>query len=466
MSSARESIAEAYDNLDAAFAAVAALSYDALTVSEKKNLLVRLETHRRRTPAVGHSLINQLAAECAPEVLGGTSLADVLATALRISMDEARRRIAEADDLGPRATLTGEPLEPHLPTTAIAEADGKIGAEHIDTIRTFFRKLPKAVDHQTREQVEIELATLAVGLGPTELRKAAGRLAQLLDQDGPAPTDADRARKRYFKVSEPGPDGMSEARGLLDPEARAYWEAAQAKLGAPGMCNPDDDTPAVDEQPSDTAKHGDSRSQGQRNHDAFKAMARSAIASGKLGQHNGLPVSVIVSTTLSELESAAGQAVTGGGTLLPMSDLIRMASQAHHYLVVFEEHTRIPLYLGRIKRCASPGQRIVLHARDRGCTFPGCTVPGYRCQAHHGKRPWARDGNTNVDEEVLACPPHNRLVEKGGWTTRIRHDGRVEWIPPPHLDTGQRRVNDYHHPENYLLRDADMKPAPEHGPSP
>jgi hypothetical protein len=23
----------------------------------------------------------------------------------------------------------------------------------------------------------------------------------------------------------------------------------------------------------------------------------------------------------------------------------------------------------------------------------------------------------------------------------------VEWIPPPHLDTGQARVNDYHHPE-------------------
>ena len=186
-----------------------------------------------------------------------------------------------------------------------------------------------------------------------------------------------------------------------------------------------------------------------------KAVGRSILASGQLGQHNGLPASIIVSTTLEELESGAGQAVTAGGSLLPMTDVIRMASHAHHYLVIFDNHTRLPLYLGRSRRIASPGQRIVLHARDRGCTFPGCTVPGYGCQAHHGKRGWAKGGETNIDEEVLACGPHNRLVEKGGWTTRIRKDGCIEWLPPPHLDTGQTRTNGYHHPERYLVENED-----------
>ena len=37
--------------------------------------------------------------------------------------------------------------------------------------------------------------------------------------------------------------------------------------------------------------------------------------------------------------------------------------------------------------------------------------------------------------------------------TRKRKDGRTEWIPPPHLDTGQARVNNYHHPERYLIPD-------------
>jgi hypothetical protein len=138
-----------------------------------------------------------------------------------------------------------------------------------------------------------------------------------------------------------------------------------------------------------------------------------------------------------------------------MSAVIRLASHSHHYLVVFDKHTRQPLYLGRSRRTASPGQRIVLHARDRGCTRPGCTVPGYGCQSHHAELDWAKGGLTNIDDLTLACPPDNRLVQEGGWRTRKRRDGRTEWIPPPHLDTGQSRVNDFHHPENYLLPEDD-----------
>jgi hypothetical protein len=47
------------------------------------------------------------------------------------------------------------------------------------------------------------------------------------------------------------------------------------------------------------------------------------------------------------------------------------------------------------------------------------------------------------------------MIEKTGWTTR-RARGRTEWHPPPDLDTGQRRVNDFHHPERYLLPEDDL----------
>jgi Domain of unknown function (DUF222) len=187
----------------------------------------------------------------------------------------------------------------------------------------------------------------------------------------------------------------------------------------------------------------------------LKAMGRSVLASGELGQHNGLPCTIVVSTTLKELESGCGQAVTAGGSLLPMSDVIRMASHAHHYLVIYKNHTKVPLYLGRTKRLASVGQRIVLYAKDRGCTRPGCSAPAYWSEVHHAATDWADDGQTNIDDLTLACGPDNRLVEEGGWRTRKRKDGRTEWIPPPHLDSGQARVNDYHHPENYLLPDED-----------
>ena len=35
----------------------------------------------------------------------------------------------------------------------------------------------------------------------------------------------------------------------------------------------------------------------------------------------------------------------------------------------------------------------------------------------------------------------------GAWSTTINTHHDVEWTPPPHLDTGQTRINHYHHPE-------------------
>ena len=137
---------------------------------------------------------------------------------------------------------------------------------------------------------------------------------------------------------------------------------------------------------------------------------------------------MIIASTLQDLESAAGVGVTAGGTLLPMPDLIRLASQSQHYLVIYDKHTREPLYCGRAKRFATPGQRIVLHALDRGCTRPGCTAQGYWCQVHHVDGWVAANGETNITKLTLACGPDNRK------------DGRTEWIPPPHLDSGQSRA--------------------------
>ena len=39
---------------------------------------------------------------------------------------------------------------------------------------------------------------------------------------------------------------------------------------------------------------------------------RAVLASGNLGQHNGLPAAIIVTTTLTELNAAAGHGITGG----------------------------------------------------------------------------------------------------------------------------------------------------------
>jgi Domain of unknown function (DUF222) len=152
----------------------------------------------------------------------------------------------------------------------------------VQIIRTFFKQLPGFVDHDTRDAAEAQLAELACGLKPDELRAAANRLATLLDQDGEL-SEEDRARRRFFTVGKQHRDGTADVRGRLDPEGLGLWLAVSAKSAAPGMCNPDDESPCIDGEPTSQAISGDLRSTGQRNHDAFKAVLRAMLASGRLG---------------------------------------------------------------------------------------------------------------------------------------------------------------------------------------
>lgn len=427
---------------------LAALAFDTLSHRELLDVLAELEVVARQLPAQSHRILARLTAEASPTDLGAKTLPDVVATRLRVSRAEAKRRVRDAAQLGPRSSFTGEPLAPMLELTAAAQAAGQIGPEHVAIIDKFFRKLPDWVDLQTRTQAEADLVLNARGLTPEELTQVAERLQTLIDQDGPMPDDAERARRRGFWIGKQQADGMTPVHGLLDPLGLATLEAVIARLAAPGMCNPYDESPCISGTPTHDQIAGDDRSVAQRNHDALTAMGRSVLASGDLGRHNGLPAMIIVSTTLQDLTDAAGLGVTAAGSLIPMSDVIRLASHAHHSLVVFDKHTARPLYLGRSKRIASADQRIVLLSRDRGCTRPGCTVCGYDCQVHHITG-WATGGPTDVDQMVLACPADNRLADNG-YCVRIRTDGSVEWIPPPRNDVGQARTNVYHHPERML----------------
>jgi hypothetical protein len=410
--------------------------------------LQRCEKLRRRLPAIEHPLINQVGEQADATELGGT-LPSTLANRLLITRGEASRRIHEAADLGERKAITGGPLPPLLTATASAQRAGNIGTEHVRVIRGFWHRLPEFVDVETREKAEAQLARLGNEHRPDELGKLADKLTDCLNPDGNF-TDQDRARRRGITLGKQGSDGMSPITGYLTPEARATIDAVLAKLAAPGMCNPEDRPLLTDGAPGDEAIQRDTRSAAQRNHDGLNAALRAVLASGELGQHNGLPASIIVTTTLRELESGAGRGLTGGGTLLPMSDVIRLAAHAHHYLCIFDKGNAIGLY--HTKRLASPGQRIVLYAKDRGCSHPGCTVPGYYSEVHH-VTPYAKCHTTDVNDLTFGCGAHHPLAEQG-WTTRKNDSGDTEWIPPGHLDHGQARTNTFHHPEK-LLRDDD-----------
>lgn len=448
----RDEVMAVVERFQAAVTELINLPVDVLGVPDLFAVLEAVESGRCRLPAIEHQAINAVAAQATPEQIG-RSLKTVLADRLRIRPSDASRRIADADNLGARSTLAGEPLAPLWAATAAAQRAGEVNAAHIGEISRFFKQLPVWVDESARQRAEADLAALAAKHRPDELRTLADKLLDCLNPDGNF-TDDDRAARRGLTISRQDIDGMSEVRGWLTSEARASLDAVLSKWGAPAMCNPADESPLVDSEPSEEAIKHDTRTQAQRNHDALVAMCRSTLASGQLGSHRGLPVSIVVTTTLQDLESAAGIAHTGGGSWLPMPTVIRMASHARHYLRVYDKHTGRELYLGETKRIASPAQRIVLHAKDRGCTRPGCTAPGYLAEVHHISG-WAQTKRTDIDDLTFVCKSDHKLLDEKGWTVRKNADGVTEWIPPPQLDFGKPTTNGYWHPERYFRLDDD-----------
>jgi hypothetical protein len=69
-----------------------------------------------------------------------------------------------------------------------------------------------------------------------------------------------------------------------------------------------------------------------------------------------------------------------------------------------------------------------LRYRDRECRFPGCGTRRFT-QAHHIAW-WERGGTTDLDNLVLICSFHHRLVHEHGWRLRREADGTMSWFHP------------------------------------
>lgn len=83
--------------------------------------------------------------------------------------------------------------------------------------------------------------------------------------------------------------------------------------------------------------------------------------------------------------------------------------------------------LGRTRRDPDARLRRLLVARDRTCRFPGCGAKRW-LHAHHVV-PWDHDGPTDLDNLVLLCGFHHRLVHSEGWVLEPIARGRWTFHP-------------------------------------
>ena len=445
---ARERIGAALDAIDAAHAVLRDTDSDVVGNNFRVDVAERLETQDRANRGLMYRFFGEIVDP--PDGSEGTpAVREMLSARLRITRGEIVRRFKLAARIRPRRSLTGPPLQPELPELAAAVAAGAVGEDHIRAVCRAVDVLPACVAPADVAEAERTLVHHATKLDAGVVIKLGQRIADYLNPDGLF-SDEDRARRRGLSLGPQGADGMSRLSGLLDPEARAYFEAIEAAV-RPGRHQPDSAEP----------QERDQRSPAQRCHDALKLGLETAISSGKLGMHRGHPVTVIATTTLADLNQAAhavvdpsipmpAPATTGGGSRLPMRDLICMASTAIHYLAVFDDHTERPLYLGRQKRLATADQRLICYARDRGCTRPNCLESGYRCEVHHSPD-WAQGGRTDADKLFFACGCDHGGASRGELHTVVTDNGRLGWTD----GNGPPQINHAHHPEELLRGDPD-----------
>ena len=88
------------------------------------------------------------------------------------------------------------------------------------------------------------------------------------------------------------------------------------------------------------------------------------------------------------------------------------------------------LSVGRKTRTIPPAIRRALKRRDHGCQFPGCTCSRF-VDAHHIVH-WADGGETSLNNLVLLCRRHHRLVHEGGFGVHTKADGQVFFTDQQH----------------------------------
>jgi hypothetical protein len=316
-----------------------------------------------------------------------------------------------------------------LPRLAKAAGAGDASAEQLGLVA----RLADQVGVEQLIRSDPTLAELAQDGGPAEMAHACERIRAHLDPDGAHPDPAASFERRGLTLARSG--SMTVVRGQLDPEgAAALHTVLDALMRPPG---PDD-----------------LRTSAQRRADALVELARLHLTRGELPTVGGVRPQIGVLVTPAMLrygtEATAGRR-EGGPTEPPATSCCdpppprredplerlgiprlpelpwahwvdeippelaqRLACDGEVWRAILDPATGLPLEVGRAHRVVPPWIRKALHARDRGCRWPGCRAPASWTDAHHLVA-WWLGGPTDIDNLLLLCRWHHMKVHEGAW---------------------------------------------------
>ena len=132
-----------------------------------------------------------------------------------------------------------------------------------------------------------------------------------------------------------------------------------------------------------------------------------------------------IDTLRADGDGAESELATGGNVSAETSRRLACDCGVVHWL---EDSDGTTLNVGRRTRSIPPAIRRALNRRDGGCRFPGCTAQHY-VDAHH-IRHWADGGETRIDNLLLLCRHHHRLVHEGGYRLALNASGEPVFTTP------------------------------------
>jgi len=183
----------------------------------------------------------------------------------------------------------------------------------------------------------------------------------------------------------------------------------------------------------------------QRRADAMERVADTFLAAKDSNRSGGDRYLLNIHTDMDTLErdGTGAESELEERSHIPAETSRRMACDAS--VVHWHETTEgEPLSVGRKTRTIPPAIRRALKRRDGGCRFPGCTCSRF-VDAHHIQH-WADGGETSMDNLVLLCRKHHRLVHEAGYGIKAGHNGMTEFSLPdgkviPNGPDGRSRGN-------------------------
>lgn len=155
----------------------------------------------------------------------------------------------------------------------------------------------------------------------------------------------------------------------------------------------------------------------------------------------GKPANLQVTATIETLKGLAGAPAGDMEFSLPISATAvqRMACDCSVTRVLLSQESLV-MDVGRSKRIASTPLMRALRFRDGHCRWPGCERPASWCDGHHLVH-WIHGGPTDLDNLVLLCHRHHRMVHEGEWQLVKTDDGDILTIPPT-VSFGRPRAPD------------------------